>query len=211
MSGFNFSGAGDPTEFDGFDDPLFISLGAGAPTTFEGFELEDVPLALGAGDPTSLSDVTFTLTFGYGGVWAPQSGQWSPLRTPDPTWLSEEGGTLINLFSNGVDLDNVPFRVDFIDALGQPHPILEPGCYAARQGFGSDVYPEPDERTLVCGSPPLPIGVYDIRVTTPTGGIAVIPDAARVVHQPGCIELDTMRDNGLSADVYPGAWPDQRR
>jgi hypothetical protein len=209
MSSFHHSGAGDPSSFDGFAGP-YDSSGAGAPSDYDGFAPFPLPLALGAGDPISLADAVFTMSFAFGGVWSPQSPNYTTTRLPDPSWLSQEGGYLLTVYSSGMPLGEVAYRVDFVDAAGQVHPILEPGCYSAVQDGGNDVYAEPDGQHLVFTMPPLPLGVYSLKISSPIGGENLVPDAVLVVPEPTTPEMESAR-LGIPYTVYSGAWPDEAR
>jgi len=206
VSGFPFTGAGDPTAFPDFAGP-YAGSGAGAPLTFPDFPNDYMP-ALGAGDPFSTSDVTFLFSLNFGGYWSFNSPEYSPLRTPDPEWFSQEGGQTIELLSAGQELTKGPYRVDFIDAAGQVHPILEPGCYSGVQDQGSDVYPEPSNLRLVCGIPPLPLGEYLIRVTDRLSISTVSPDTVLAVPVPDSMQVDGVR-SGLPNTVFVHAYPDR--
>lgn len=206
MSSFHYSGAGSPTSDEEFTG--FIDAGAGAPTSHTGFAT--APLALGAGDPYMLSDITFLLDLSYGGVWGPDSSEWTPTRQPDPTWLSQEGGTLVQLNSMGQPLPAGPYRIDFEDAAGQLHPILEPGAYSSIQDQGSEVYPENAGLRLVCVMPPLPLGEYSIIVTDAVGETTRLYRCVLAVPMPDSAEVESFR-SGIPYTVYPGAHPDRRR
>lgn len=206
MSTFPYSGAGSPEELGTFAD--LFDAGAGAPEAFTGFP--DPPLALGAGDPLLFSDVTFVFSFSYGGVWSPTSENWSPLRFPDPGWLSQEGGYLVQVESTGVELTNEPYRIDFRDAAGQSHPILEPGAYSGIQGGSTELYAEQGKLSLICAAPPLPLGEYDLVITDSIGATNVLSRVILAVPMPGSSEVESIRA-GIPSTVYPGAFPDRGR
>ena len=131
----------------------------------------------------------------------------SELRTSGSHWVSWEGGTLLAVVSSSV-LDKGPYRIDMVDAADQQHPLLEPGCYSAVQGSGTEISPEPDQYTLVFSTPPLPVGMYFIRVTDSEDTVVDTGVEVVVVMTPDSPEVDTVR-RGLSPKVYPGAYPDQ--
>lgn len=206
MSSFPFTGAGDPTSYPGFAGP-YGSAGAGAPLEFPDFPGDYFP-ALGAGDPFSTSDVTFLFSLNFGGYWSFNSPEYSSLRNPDPYWLSQEGGYTVELLSSGQQLYDGPYRVDFIDAAGQVHPILEPGCYGGVQDGGTEIYPEPSGISLVCGTPPLPLGEYLIRVSDKFNITTTAPEALLAVPVPDSNEVNGVR-SGLPNTVFVHAYPDK--
>lgn len=206
MSSFPFTGAGDPTSYSGFSGP-YGSAGAGAPLEYPDFPGDYFP-ALGSGDPFSTADVTFVVSFNFGGYWSYNSPEYSPLRNPDPYWLSQEGGYTVELFSAGQMLYDGPYRVDLIDAAGQSHPILEPGCYGGVQDGGSEINPEPNGMSLVFGSPPTPLGEYTIRVSDKFEISTTVSGTVLAVPVPDSNEVNGIR-SGLPNTVFVHAYPDK--
>ncbi len=206
-----------------------MDLGAGEPSSYSGFV--GVLLARGAGDPMTLDDVGDSIIVipGDGDPPEPPDGYVPPLpdgsippsqgpshttnlRVPDNGLLTWEGGYVLALMALVGDkvqpFTKPPYRVDFIDVLGQAHPILESGCYSTVQGQGSDIYPEPDGVTLICASPPLAQGVYRIRLTNSMGDEKLLPGDILVILDLDSFEIDTM-GSGIPNTVYPGAHPDK--
>lgn len=199
MSSFYASGAGNP-EFD---------AGAGDPLGYTDFPGE-VPLALGAGDPLLLDDAPL-YWFPHIHIWAPGSAQFSDLRyfntNDDIHQITWEGGHLLSILSFGFQFTDGPYRIDFYDGAAY-HPLLEPGCYSAVEGGGSEIYPEPDGSTLVFASPPLLIGEYQVRITDRLNQSVLMPNLIQVYMDLDCIETESLQAS-LDPKVYPGAFPDK--
>lgn len=196
MNPFYDSGAGSPT----FDS------GAGDPISYTGFA-PGPQLSLGAGDPSMLYHSLLLWTAGWK-PWRPGSPMLSQLRYPDDDKVSWMGGHMVAVATLPFALVNAPYRVDLLDSNNQPHPLDEPGCYSAVEGGGSEIYPEPDATTLIFSTPPLPPGLFTIRITDSLNQTVTLEDALEVVLDLDCFETDSIR-SGLDPKVYPGAHPDK--
>lgn len=205
MSDFHDSAAGSPTAWSNKSFFPSADSGAGDSTAYADFSSDPVPLALGAGDPFIFSAGPFIPWKPI--PWFPGGTRFSIDNSFD-NWVSWEGGYLLGLVSVDGPLQNFPYRVDFVDIAGQPHPILEPGTYSATQGNGSEVWPEPDGVTIIFSTPPLPIGTYSLKVTNQLEESFTIPDFVKVMMTPDSLEVESIR-GGLDAKVYPGAFPDK--
>lgn len=196
MNAFFDSGAGSPV----FD------AGAGDPLGFSGFSSTPL-LSVGAGDPAMLYDAPLFWYVGFR-AYPPGSSEFSGLRYPDADKVSWVGGHMVFVVGFPFNFDNVPYRVDLLDEFDQPHPLTEPGCYSAVQGQGSEIYPEPDNTTLVFSTPPLPPAVYRIRITDSLNQSVILANTIESILDLDCLETTSIR-SGLDPNVYPGAHPDK--
>ncbi len=231
MSSSYDTGAGSPLTLGPFS--LIPDVGAGDPASYDDFAGSPL-LSRGAGDPITLDDVGDSLIITvtppiWGDHWGKDQDDPKPpgiitpgkgqsrtpfLRVPDADLYTWEGGFLIYLLMPGgkgspLPFTNPPYRVDMVDVLGQVHPILEPGCYSAVQGQRSYCYPEPDQRTLVFTLPPLPQGVYKIKLTNAMLVTKLLGSSVRIIMDLDLLEVDAVR-HGMPNTVFPGAYPNKR-
>ena len=205
MSTFYDSGAGSPTSWvDGPSSPA-ADPGAGEPLGYDDFPGEPDVLALGAGDPWIFGDLVIVPDPGEGEGVSP-SKRWSLANLK--RWLSWEGGYVMKVGTASELPEGSSYRVDMVDITGQTHPVLESGCYSTVQGQGTTIYPEPDRKTLIFGTPPLQQGVYKIKITNNLNQTNTLADDYLVVMSPDSFEVNSIRA-GMPWKVYSGAHPDK--
>jgi hypothetical protein len=187
------AGGGAPRFFTGFAGP-FPASGGG--DVYGGLDA-------GGGDPYLISDETLHLT----PSWFPFDFDGPLLRDrASANQVMEEGGQVIGVMRMVLpwDTKREPFNVKVRDVLSNLHPLLEDGCYSARMGRGTACRSYAGGRIVRFVMPPLPLGVYDIIVTTPSGSIATIVHAFRVLPTPDSLEVKAIRR--LPRRVYTKAF-----
>jgi hypothetical protein len=113
--------------------------------------------------------------------------------------IPDEGGTVVEIISLWAD---VPHRVQVVDADGNLYPETD-YAYGTVIGQGVDLTPTASLQRIRFATPPLPPGVYDIRVYWgPAFGQSIdIEEAFRVIRR-GRVE-DTYRIRKmLPRDIY---------
>lgn len=119
-------------------------------------------------------------SFGFGDEFPPEPltvevGDGKGGKLP-PVDFSEEGG--YSLWINYPWPSAGPFRVRFVNSLGEVFGGL--GAYSNRPGHGENAYTNASKTRLLFALPPLPPGVYGLRVLTVAG--AIVLDAPGVFN-----------------------------
>jgi hypothetical protein len=111
----------------------------------------------------------------------------------DPSWVGREGGYVIRLHAPTRAFNRGPYRVKLVDVTGQAWPLTEPSCNSTEAGFGYECTPRFANTILQFATPPMPQGVYTVRVYDADGLAHTLPVSLRSVPTPDSREVHYIR------------------
>jgi len=165
--------------------------GIGSPTTL--FGLPSTNYDTGEGSPSTLFGVAAS-SFDHG-TGSPSAFALSfVVVAPVDGIYPDDGGEVVTL--EGSFTDTNPYSVRLIDQGGALYPELV-DCWSGVVAQGTECYPDTVANRLSFVLPPMPPGVYDIRVTYgPSAGLVhTLEDAIRIVPRNRSRATYRMRSN----------------
>jgi len=157
--------------------------GFGAPSTWLDVPVGYVPeiYDAGFGSPTTLGDwgdLDLSVDFGDTGFGSPLT---ILLVVADPSDVRDDGGQIVRGIADWPIVG--PYQVELLDAAGTSYPCY--GCVPGEGQEAGDCYTDKTRAKLTFATPPVPIGVYDLRISWVDGTqqSSTIEDALEVHYR----------------------------
>ena len=168
----------------------------------------------GFGDPTpSTWPDGFSKDYGFGSV-AP--APFEPTTSDGVFVFPDDGGVVVRLVATWTDIG--PYRIQLVEkgtSTVFPNPSVQLGCYSGIAGQGTDCYTttkikngiKVPGRWLEFALPPLPPGIYQIRLSFGPGYLTIknVEDLIRVVHRSRSVQQWSIRS------TFPGIYTTHAR